>query len=310
MKCLVTGGCGFIGSHVVDLLIANGHEVTVVDDLSTGVVDNLNKEAKHLLGSITSPTFCRMAVSGKQWIFHLAAWARVQRSIDDTWGTHNVNVNGTLNMLEAVRLSSSVDRFIYSSSSSIYGDQKTPEMVETLFPHPKSPYALQKLIGEQYVNMYAKTFKIKAVSLRYFNVYGERQLTTGAYALVIGKFFEQLKNNEPMTVYGDGSQTRAYTHVSDVAQANLLATQIPLEKGDHKYFNIGTNVETSVKRISELIGGKVQYIDPNPRGDFEEMRKCANYEKARTQLGWAPTVSIEQGIEILKKTYNINTLTM
>lgn len=309
MRCLVTGGCGFIGSHLIDLLIENGHEVTVIDDLSTGYVDNLNKKATHILGTITSPTFCRMAVAGKQWVFHLAAWARVQRSIDDTLGTHNVNVNGTLNILEAVRLAK-VDKFIYSSSSSVYGDQATHKMVEGLIPSPKSPYALQKLIAEQYVTMYAKIFSIKAVSLRYFNVYGSRQVTTGAYALVIGKFFEQLKNGEPMTIYGDGEQTRAYTHVSDVARANLLATQIEPKPGENMIYNIGTDVETSVNRIADLIAGEKKYITPNPRGAFEELRKCADNSKALKELGWVPEVSIEQGLSELKKEYDINTLTM
>jgi UDP-glucose 4-epimerase len=296
MRCVVTGGCGFIGSHLVDGLVTLGHHVTVIDDVSTGTRENLNGNSTFFEGSILDAKLVRSVLEGADWVFHAAAWARVPRSIEDPIGTHNVNVNGTLNLLQAAR-ESNVQRFIYSSSSSVYGDQATHVMTEGMAKNPKSPYALQKLVGEQYASMYARLFKMSIASLRYFNVYGPRQVTEGAYALVIGKFLKQKAGGEPLTVYGDGEQTRAYTFVEDVVRANILAAQADLAPGENIILNIGTAEETSVNEIARRIGGPVVHIQPNPRGEFEESRKAANYAKAKSVLGWEPAVTLEAGLK-------------
>ena len=212
MRSVVTGGCGFIGSHVVDRLVQRGDEVVVVDDLATGDAGNLNPDARLVRGSVLDAEMLRDAVEGADMVFHLAALPRVERSVEDPVGTHRVNVDGTLNVLEAARLAD-VGRVVYASSSSVYGEQTTHLMREDMTPNPLSPYALQKLIAEQYLSMFAPVYGITAVSLRYFNVYGPGQPLEGEYTLVIGKFLRTRRAGRPLTVYGDGEQTRAYSHV-------------------------------------------------------------------------------------------------
>ena len=202
MKHVVTGGCGFIGSHLVGRLLELGHEV-VVDDLSTNEGRRVNPAATLVEGSITDLDLMMSATEGAECVFHTAAWARVPRSIDDPVGTHDVNVNGTLNVLQAAR-ENGVGRVVYSSSSSVYGDQDTHVMREGMTPNPKSPYALHKLIGEQYGSMFARLFGMSVVSLRYFNVYGPGQTTEGAYVLVIPRFLKLRDEGRPLTIYGDG----------------------------------------------------------------------------------------------------------
>lgn len=305
MKYLVTGGLGFIGSNMVDFLIDKGHNVIVVDDLSTGDPSYTNPKAIYVNAHITDLDTMQGLSQNCDAIFHFAAWARLQRSINDPIGTNHANVVGTLTLLQAAR-QNNIKRFIFSSSSSVYGDQKDPKMNELMSLNPLHPYALQKWVGEEYCKLYSKLFGIETVRLRYFNVYGNRQILQGDYALVIGKFLKAKNEGTPATIYGDGDQTRAYTHISDVVQANWLASQYDM-KNDLKInpntdvFNIGTDVETSVNKIAELVGVKAEHIIPNPRGDFEERRKCADYSKAEKILGWKPTVTIEQGISDLLK---------
>ncbi len=298
MRCLVTGGCGFIGSHLVDRLLESGHQVTILDDLSAGSQETLNPDANLVEGSITDMHLLDSASEGVNWIFHTAAWARIQRSIDDPIGTHNVNVTGTLNVLDVARMNK-VERVIYSSSSSVYGDQASHIMHEEMVPAPKSPYAVQKLIGEQYCTLYAHIYGMKVCSLRYFNVYGPGQPREGAYVLVIPDFLRLRAEQKPMTVYGDGNQTRSYTHVSDVANANLLAAAADLPSGENTILNIGTDVETSVNEIAAIIGGETEHIIPNPRGEFEELRKCADYSKSAAKIGWQPQTQLRDGIAAL-----------
>jgi nucleoside-diphosphate-sugar epimerase len=298
MKYLVTGGLGFIGSNMVDLLIKEGHDVIVVDDLSTGDIAYTNPKAFYVRESITDLNTMLGLSQNCDAIFHFAAWARLQRSIDDPIGTNNANVVGTLTLLEAARRNK-IKKFIFSSSSSVYGDQENPIMQEDMKLNPLHPYALQKWVGEEYCKLYSRLFGLRTVRLRYFNVYGPRQILQGDYALVIGRFMKQKEKGEKLTIYGDGEQTRAYTHVTDVIKANLLASQLEMEEGQSEAFNIGTTVETSVNKIAELIGGEVNHIIPNPRGNFEEKRKAANIDKAKRVLNWEPTVSIEQGISWL-----------
>ena len=185
---------------------------------------------------------------------------------------------------------------MYSSSSSVYGDQDTHVMQEDMEPNPKSPYALHKFIGEQYGSMFARLFGMSVVSLRYFNVYGPGQTTTGAYVLVIPRFLKLRDEGRPLTIYGDGEQTRSYTHVSDVVRANLLAASEELPAGENVVLNIGPNEETSVNEIAAMIGGEVEHIIPNPRGEFEELRKSSDCSRANVLLGWEPLISPSEGI--------------
>ena len=207
-------------------------------------------------------------------------------------------MTGTLNVLRAAQVNG-VRRVINSSSSSVYGDQPTHLMCEDMTPNPKSPYALQKLMGEQYANMFAALFGMSVVSLRYFNVYGPGQSSEGQYSLVIPRFLRMRREGSPLTVYGDGEQTRSYTHVSDVVEANLLAASSDLPPGQHVALNIGTAEETSVNEVAAAIGGPVQHIVPNPRRDFEEARKAADCSLARSVIGWEPRVAFADGIKNL-----------
>ena len=300
MKHVVTGGCGFIGSHLVDRLVELGHEVVVVDDLSTSEGRSVNSEATLIEGSVTDLELLKSATEGADCVFHTAAWARVPRSIDDPVGTHAVNVNGTLNVLQAAR-ENGVGRVVYSSSSSVYGDQDTHVMQEDMEPNPKSPYALHKYIGEQYGSMFARLFGMSVVSLRYFNVYGPGQTATGAYVLVIPRFLKLRDEGRPLTIYGEGEQTRSYTHVSDVVRANVLAATEELRVGENMVLNIGPNEETSVNEIAAMIGGEVEHIVPNPRGEFEELRKSSDCSKAKSVLGWEPGISLVDGIGSLAR---------
>ena len=298
MKCVVTGGCGFIGTHLVDQLVRNGHQVTVLDDLSTGSLERLNPSAEPLYCSVTDADTLVAATDGADVVFHTAAWARIERSVADPVGTHAVNVTGTLNVLRAAHLNG-VSRVVNSSSSSVYGDQSTHLMREDMAPKPKSPYALQKLMGEQYAELFAGLFGMSIVSLRYFNVYGPGQPSDGQYALVIPRFLRMRREGNPLTVYGDGEQTRSYTHVSDVVEANLLAAVADLPVGQHIALNVGTGQETSVNDIAAAIGGPVQHIVPNPRREFEEARKAADYSLARSLIRWEPRVTFADGIKDL-----------
>lgn len=296
-RALVTGGAGFIGSHLVDQLIEDGYEVRVIDNLCAGKVDNLHKDAEFIKGDILDVELLNAVMGGVDIVFHLACLPRIQRAIDEPVETHNTNVTGTLNVLEAMR-KNDVKKIIYSSSSSVYGEQETDKMDEGMSPNPLSMYAVQKLAGEMYVSMYAKTYDMSAVSLRYFNVYGPRQGMDGDYCLVLGKFLQQKKEGKPLTVYGDGRQQRAYTWVGDVVRANILFTQQNLPA--NLIVNIGDSKLTSVLELARMVGGEVEFVTPNPRGEFEEQAKCANYEFARG-LGWTPTVELEEGIKMVKK---------
>jgi len=296
MRCVVTGGCGFIGSHIVDALVRDGCEVAVLDDLSTGNLEYLNPAAELVERSVADAEAVLAAVEGATWVFHLAALPRVQQSVDDPIGTHAVNVNGTLNVLQAAR-EHGVERVVVSSSSSVYGDQETHLMTEDLAPNPLSPYGLHKLIGEQYADLFAALFGMQIVSLRYFNVYGPRQSAEGAYALVIPHFLRLRDEGKPLTVYGDGCQTRDYVHVEDVVRANLNAANSELPQGRAVALNVGSGEETSVNEIAAMVGGEVEHIIPNPRGAFEELRKCADTSRAKSVISWEPGILLAEGIK-------------
>jgi nucleoside-diphosphate-sugar epimerase len=295
MKAAVVGGAGFIGSNLVDALVERGDDVLVVDNISTGYQANLNPAAAFREVDIAVDSErLTAALHGREVVFHTAALARVPRSIEDPVGTHEVNVTGTLRVLKAA-VDAGVRRVIYSSSSSVYGDQPTLPLTEDMPTEPINPYACQKLMGEIYARNFARIFGLETVCLRYFNVYGPRQVTEGAYRLVIGIFLDQSRRGEPLTIHGDGQQTRDFTWVGDVARANIAASASD-RVGKGEPINVGAGTEVSIKRIAELIGGPV--VHQPPRG-FDERFKRAGIERAYDLLGWRPTVQIEEGVRRL-----------
>lgn len=302
MKYVVVGGAGFIGSNLTDLLISEGHEVLVVDNLSTGFESNLNKSANLLILDISHPSNLDSltdAISGYDGIFHLAALARVQPSIEDPYRFNKTNVDGTLNVLLAAR-DANVKRVVYSASSSAYGDANifpTPEDHPT---DPLSPYGLQKLIGEQYCRVFHHCYGLETVSLRYFNVFGERQSLDGAYKLVMGVFAKQKLEGKPLTITGDGEQRRDFTYVGDVARANLLSMQSN-NVGSGDVINIGNGDNRSINQLADLIGGEKVYIEKR----LEPEQTLADNSKAKQLLGWSPSVSIEDWVPSYKKSLGL-----
>ena len=335
MRVLVTGGAGFIGSHLVDALVEEGYSVVVIDNLSTGKKSQVNKKAKFIKADIRNLKKIRPYFKGVDRVFHVAAQARIQPSIKDPVHSFDQNITGTLNVLLAAR-DAGVKRVIYSASSSSYGDQDTMPLYEEMTPCFKSPYSLSKYVGEELCRLFSNLYNLETVSLRYFNVYGPRQLATGAYATVIGIFLRQFKDSKPLTIVGDGSIQRDFTYVSDVVRANISASQ-SVKVGKGEVINIGTGKNYSINEVASMIltppergyvlpardfnnphltGGvipsikpetvlasamrenRVTYIPPRPG---EVRRVLANTSKARQLLGWKPTISLEEGLVMLKK---------
>ncbi|HAQ02950.1 TPA: hypothetical protein DEP30_04040 [Candidatus Nomurabacteria bacterium] len=295
MKIIVTGGAGFIGSHIVDMLVLDGHEVHIIDDMSAGKPENINPKATmHKLdirdGEALLPIF-----ASATYVFHEAAVPQVQYSIEHPFITNDINVNGTLSVLEACRLNK-VKRIIFASSCSVYGDQDKLPIVEDMIPHPISPYALHKSIGEGYMKLYAQIYGLETVCLRYFNVYGPRQSVDGSYPLVIARFLDLRKKGQKLIIVGSGENTRDYVNVADVARANILAMKGE-KVGKGEVINIGTGYQASVNRIAELVGGEVEHIAPR----LEPKSLQAGISKAKELLGWEPSISLEEGIGELKE---------
>jgi len=287
---LVTGGAGFIGSHLVDALLARGHRVRVIDDFATGSRAWLNPAAELHELDIRDARALAPALDGVDCVFHAAALPRVPLSIAQPLETHLTNVDGTLNLLIAAR-DRKVRRFIFSSSSSVYGDQPRLPLVETMSPNPGSPYALQKYIGEQYARMFSRLFGLETLSLRYFAVYGPRMPVEGAYMLAIAAFMRARRESRPLTIFGDGEQTRDFTHVSDVVEANLLAMDAAVADG--RVLNVGRGQATSINRIASMFGGPMEYREARP-GDVRHT--LADNREAQRTLGWQPKVSITEGL--------------
>ena len=297
MKAIVTGGAGFIGSHIVDLLLKENIDVTVLGNFSTGRPENLD----HVRGQIKLVE-CDLSVKGSwiqhfdnaDWVFHLAALADIVPSIQQPEAYFRANVDGTFNVLQAAK-AAEVKRFIYIASSSCYGipdKYPTPENAEI---RPQYPYALAKRIGEELVMHWAQVYKFPALSLRFFNVYGPRSRTSGTYGAVVGVFLGQKLAGKPFTVVGNGEQTRDFTYVTDIVQAIVTAA-----KSDRtgQIYNVGSGVTVSVNRLVELLGGDKVLI---PKRPGEPDSTFADISKIRTELRWEPQVSIEEGIaEILK----------
>ena len=293
MKIVVTGGAGFIGSHLVDALVERGFKVHVIDNLSGGKKENVNKKAVLHIADIRNLKEIKPIIRGADYVFHLAALPRVQYSIENPEETHDVNVSGTLNVLLAAK-DGGVKRVIYSASSSAYGDQKRMPLLENMPAAPKSPYGLQKYIGELYCRLFSEVYGLPTVSLRYFNVYGPRFNPEGPYALVIGKFILQRKLGQPLTITGDGKQTRDFTHVSDVVLANLLAMESK-KVGHGEVMNIGAGSNTTINKLAKLIGGQSKHIAFR----LEPQNTLAGTLLAFKLLGWKPQIKTENGIKQL-----------
>jgi len=306
MKALVTGGAGFIGSNLVDRLVADGHDVTVIDNESSDAHDQFywNPAAKNYKYDINDYTMVRKLYEGVDTVFHLAAEARIQPCIEDPLKAVEANMLGTASVLQCARVCG-VKRVIYSSTSSAYGLKNTPPLVETMPNDCLNPYSVSKTGGEELCKMYSKLYGLETIIFRYFNVYGERQPLRGQYAPVIGIFLRQRAAGEPMTIVGDGEQRRDFTHVSDVVEANIKASQFVapeyLVENDIVYrvwewgqiYNIGTGTNHSVNQIAALMGGETVNIAPRPG---ESRITLANSNKAKRHLGWTPKVRLEDWI--------------
>ena len=301
MKCLVTGGAGFIGSNLVDQLVKSGHQVTVLDNLSTGRLSNLNQIKNKI-------KFINIDISSKKksikkyfkkidWVFHLAGIADIVPSITNPNIYFKTNVKGTLNILE-VSKKAKVKRLIYAASASCYGIPKKYPTNEKTEINPQYPYALTKLIGEQLVIHWAKIYNMPNISLRFFNAYGPRSRTTGAYGAVFGVFLAQKLAKKPLTIVGDGNQTRDFIHVSDLVDAIIKSAK----KGKiGEIYNIGSGRETSVNFIANIIGGKKINI---PKRPGEPDRSQADITKIKTHLNWMPKMPIIKVINLLLKNIN------
>lgn len=293
-KCLVTGGAGFIGSNLVDALIEKGHEVLVIDNLSTGKRENLNDKAVFFEEDLLNFEKIKPFFEGVDYVFHEAALPRIPLSIERPIETNDINVKATLHVLLAAR-DARVKRVIYASSSSALGGNAVLPMKEDGLCNPLNPYALQKYVGEFYCRIATAIYGLPTVSLRYFNVYGPRQPREGAYTPVIGVFLTQKKAGQPLTITGDGEQTRDFTHVFDVARANISAMESD-KVGKGEVINIGAGENYSVNEIAEMIGGESAHIATRPG----EMRDTlADTSKARELLGWQPQIKLQDGIRQL-----------
>lgn len=298
-KAVVTGGAGFIGSHLVDALIARGFDVQVIDDYAAGKrPDRMNEKAVYHNASATDYAAIAPVCAGAQYVFHLAALPRVQDSIDHPLETFEVNVTGTLVLLQAAK-EGGVGKFIFASSAAVYGDLAAMPLREDMSVLPKSPYGLHKKIGEDACRLWSDIYQLPTVSLRFFNVYGPRFDPDGAYALVVGKFLTLRKDGKPLTLSGDGSHTRDYVHVKDVVAALIAAAESTSASGE--VFNVATGKETSVRDLALLIGGATESAPER----LEPARCVADISKIQTTLGWKASVPLEEGIATLKQEMGI-----
>jgi UDP-glucose 4-epimerase len=297
--CLVTGGAGFIGSHLVDGLLAAGHKIRVLDDFSTGNPDNLQgvrKKIELLEGDIARPEVVQKAARGVEIVFHQAALASVPRSVADPLATNQVCVNGTLNVLLAAR-DAGARRVVYAASSSAYGNSDRLPKRENDPTQPLSPYAVAKLAGEHYCAAFSEVYGLETVRLRYFNVFGPRQPPDSPYAAVIPRFLEAMIAGKRPTIYGDGRQSRDFTYVTDIVQANLLAAKAANVSG--KVYNIACGRRTSllelVDQINALLGTQIKPIHEDARpGDV--LHSQADIGPGQTELGYSPKVDMEEGL--------------
>lgn len=301
MNVLVTGGAGFIGSHLVERLLARGYRVRVLDDLSSGKRENLpvHDELEFIEGDIRDARLVKRCMPEIDACVHLAAIASVQASMDDPLRTHQVNFDGTLNLLEAGR-EHGVPRFLYACSAAVYGDSAVSPVPEETPPKPLSPYAVDKLSGEHYLMHYHRVHGLAATSFRFFNVYGPRQDPSSPYSGVISIFTECLARNRPVTLYGDGTQTRDFIYVEDLA--NLLARAVQDKQGAGGVFNVGTGTRHSLLQLlaylEKLSGRRMERRhEPARPGDIQH--SCADISRLASAFGHVPVTSFEQGLKKL-----------
>ena len=301
-RALVTGGGGFIGSHLAEALLKKGHEVRVLDNFSTGKRENLTfgnhtSSLEIVDGDIRDLALCQKAMEGVDFVFHQAALPSVQRSVEDPLGSHSVNVGGTLNVLLAAR-DAKVRRVMYASSSSIYGDTPTLPKREDMSPTPLSPYALQKYTGEQYCRLFSQLYGLETVSLRYFNIFGPRQDPNSVYSAVIPRFIDALLHRRSPIVYGDGEQSRDFTYIDNVVQANVLAMSAERLQGEVVNIACGQRIS-----LNQLLGFLKQWIPSERPAVYEEARSgdvrhsLADISRAKERLRYEPAAGIEMGLK-------------
>lgn len=299
---LVTGGAGFIGSNLTEALLQRGHFVRILDDFSTGKRENLIFDKAYpspevIKGDIREFSTCQKAVKGIEYVFHQAALPSVQRSIEDPETSNAINVGGTLNILLAAR-EEKVKRVIYASSSSVYGDTPTLPKHEEMPPDPLSPYALQKYIGEQYCRLFYQLYGLDTISLRYFNIFGPKQDPNSLYSAVIPKFIDALLQGRPPIIFGDGEQSRDFTYIENVVQANLLAMSAEHLHGEAINIACGKRISLNqlLNVLKEILGSKLSPIYQEPRqGDVKH--SLADIRKGKEILNYEPAVGIEIGLE-------------
>jgi UDP-glucose 4-epimerase len=298
-KVIVTGGAGFIGSHIAQELVKRGHQVTIIDNLTTGKLSNIepvlgNKNADFVRGSIVDLPLLRKLFTGADYIFHQAALPSVPRSIKSPRASHTANITGTLNVLLTAR-DKGVKKVVYASSSSVYGDTPALPKVEDMMPNPQSPYAVTKLAGEYYCRTFQQIYGLNSVCLRYFNVYGPRQDPASQYAAVIPLFVNNVLAGKPPVIFGNGEQTRDFTFVRDVVEANILAAENPATG----VFNIGSGVRVTINHLAQLVirlagndAIKVVYQNTRP-GDI--LHSLADITRAGI-FGYRPKYNLEKGL--------------
>ena len=299
MRVVVTGGAGFIGSNLVDRLIARGDDVTVLDNLATGFADHLHTSARFLEGDVADETAVAAALDGAEVVFHQAALGAVARSLVDPLGTDRANVQGTLTVLK-VAVDRGARRVVYASSSSVYGGETDPPTPEDAPLSPKSPYAVSKLAAEHYCQVFARLYDIETVALRYFNVYGPRQRADTQYAAVVPLFIDALLADRAPTVFGDGQQSRDFTFVDDAVDANLAAAEAPAATCSGNVYNVAGGRSHTLLDLLEALGSILDaktapvFVEPRP-GDIRH--SGADLTAARRDLGFEPRVSFGDGLE-------------
>lgn len=299
MKALVTGGAGFIGSHLADRLLRDGHAVRVLDDLSSGHRQNVPSGAELIVGDVRNPALVEDIARGCEVIFHEAAVVSVPASIEDPQRSHDVNIQGTLNVLLAAR-EQHVRRVVFACSAAVYGEEPTLPKREDMLPAPISPYGIEKLAGEQYVLAWPRLYGVEGVTLRYFNVFGPRQDPRSPYSGVISIFADRAMSSTEVTIYGDGEQTRDFVFVDDVVEANILAATTP--GANARTYNIGrgegTTLNALLGTIAKIVGTEIAAKhEPARAGDIRH--SVADISRAHNDLGFAPAVSVEAGLREL-----------
>lgn len=297
-KCIVTGGAGFIGSNLTEKLVSLGHKVTVIDNLSTGRSSNLKKvlnKIKFVKADISKLKNLNDKIfNNVDWVFHVAGIADIVPSIETPEKYYKSNVTGTLNILEKSR-KNNVKKFIYAASASCYGIPSKFPTKENSKINPEYPYALSKYLGEQLVMHWAKIYNMPNISLRFFNVYGPKSRTTGAYGAMFGVFLAQKLNNKPLTIVGSGQQTRDFIHVYDLVDAIIKTAN---KSKVNKIFNVASGIETSVNKIAKIIGGKTVKI---PKRPGEPDRSQADISRIKKEINWKPKIDINKGVSLMMK---------